>query len=164
MMDKSYTIVTTLDSEQLDRDLTPILAELVTLEPGNKQHPTVRQLFDWLVNPQRTSEEYIYVLGELAERVFSVMEEHFSEYMRDGMDFPYLCVTAAEALAVRCPVLKGPWEEAAWTLISTTFRIHLDDPTVLRASERLTAWIIHVIVDPDICPNSSLRFERLELL
>ena len=36
---------------EVDRELTPIIAELATLEPGNDQHPTARQLFNWLVDP-----------------------------------------------------------------------------------------------------------------
>lgn len=167
MLDKISMTVGTPDRTQLNRKLTPILAELVTLKPGNEQHPVVTQLFNLLVDPQLTGEEYTYIIGELAEEVFRVMEQHFPDYMYDKVCFPYLCVTASEALAVRCPVLEGLWEEAAWTLLVTTYckqpyKFFVSNDLVV--SDRLSAWIIHVIVDADLCPNSYLRLDMLELL
>ena len=87
--------------------LTPILAEMFTLGPGNNHHPAIGQLFNWLIEPQRTGEEFNYAIGELADDVSGVMQEHFTDYLYDEIDLPYLCSTAAEALAVRCHILKG---------------------------------------------------------
>ena len=50
----------------LARELTPIFATLRTLGPGNDHHPAVRQLFNWLADPQRTGEEFHYVIREVA--------------------------------------------------------------------------------------------------
>ena len=62
------------------------------LESGNDQHPAIRQLFNWLVDPDRTGEEFTYVIGELADNVaYDVRDE--------GEDHMYLCITAARALA-----------------------------------------------------------------
>ena len=100
LIKSSATVDGTTDWDELDRELTPILTELVTLGPCNDQHPSVRQFFDYLMNPKCTGEEFSYVIGELA---FEVSGESM-----------YLTKVAAETLAVRSPVLTGSWEVVAW--------------------------------------------------
>ncbi|CAL4111070.1 unnamed protein product [Meganyctiphanes norvegica] len=159
------TSVITSDWTELDKELTPILAELVTLGPGNDQHPAVRDLFNWLVNSQHTGEEFAYVIGELVYKVCMIMEEHFFEYVYDIGYCTSLCKTASEALAMKCPVLEDSWELAAWALVMLIDNNHNKyDHDYSVASDCLTAWIIHVIGDPDICPNPYLRLELMILL
>ena len=124
----------------IDKELTPILAELLTLGPRCEDHPTFRQLFDWLVHPQRTLEEFNYVVGPLGHHVYLVMCEHFSKYMynRSCRYSVYLGQAAAEALAVKCPILEGPWEHAAWLVVRILRYYDLGG----LPSDRLTAWII----------------------
>ena len=110
LIKSSATVVGTTDWDELDRELT--------LGPGNDQHPSVRQLFDYLMNPKCTGEEFSYVIGELA---FEVSGESM-----------YLTKVAAETLAVRSPVLNGfvgggcldpalrksiQWETGVWCCI-----------------------------------------------
>ncbi|CAL4115480.1 unnamed protein product [Meganyctiphanes norvegica] len=164
-LDKKSVTVYTPDRIELDKELTPILAELVTLGPGKDQHTAARNLFNWLVNSQRTGEEFSYVIGELVYEVSAIMEEHFLEYVyREGY-CTSLCKVAAEALAMKCPVLEGSWEQAAWALVMLIDIKHNQfDYDYSAASNYLCAWIIHVIGDPDICPNTYLRFELMILL
>ena len=66
----------------IDKELTPILTELfLTLGPRIENHPTIRQLVNWLVHPQRTVDEFNYVVGPLGHHVYMVMCEHFYDYI-----------------------------------------------------------------------------------
>ncbi|CAL4085527.1 unnamed protein product [Meganyctiphanes norvegica] len=134
----------------LDKELRPILTDLVKLGPGNEKHPSVIQLFNWLVDPHHTGEEFTYVIGPLAKNVYNLVH------------CPYLGKVAAEALAVRCPVLAGFWEQAVWLLISLNSSYSKD--VYGAASDQLSFWIIYVIGDPDICPNPYLRYELMILI
>ena len=133
-------MIGTLDRVELAMELTPILTELVNLQPGNYQHPAVRQLSEWLEDPQRTGEEFTYVIGELAEAVSCDMgkEDQDEVYLR------YLGKVASEALVVKCPILKDSWEEAAWVVLylcdNYFFWENFDKQDY--ASERLSNWII----------------------
>lgn len=166
MADRLSSPVGTPAMAEVDRELTPLLAELLTLGPGNDQHTCVRQLFNWLVDPHHTAEEFSYVIGPLERHVYGIMEGHFKQYVYatdTNIDCSvYLCKIAAEALAVRCPVLEGPWETVAWfvTRLSNDYFSH--DYGV--ASDRLSIWVISVIGDPDLCPRSYLRIELMHLL
>ena len=151
-----------MDKTRLDRALTPILAELVTIEAGNYQHPTVRQLFNWLVDPQITGEEFTYIIGKLAWDVNDIMEEHFPDYMYGHENKMYLCTVAAEALAWRSPVLEGVWELAAWTLVMVIDLWH--DPEDKVSVDQISTWVLNVIGDSTMCPNPSLRYEFIILL
>ena len=123
------------------------------LESGNNQHPAVRQLFNWLVNPDRTGKEFTYVIGELADNVaYDVLDA--------DEDHMYLCITAAQAMAVKYHVLEGAWEQAAWTLLIVAGSRHHGSIS----SDYLSDWIIYLITDPDICPNPHLRYECIGLL
>ena len=101
---------------EMVREMTPILTELLSLGPGNDSHPVVLELSNWLQDPQRTGEQFTYVIGDLANEI---MHEH-----GEG-DCMYLVKAAAEALTVRCPVLKGSWEEAAWLLLFLGLIFHI---------------------------------------
>ena len=152
------TTVDSIDRAELDRELTPILAEVLMLKSGNDHHPAIRQLFHWLTDPGRTGEEFTYVIGELADNVADDVRAEEGEPEEE--DHMYLCITAAQALAVKCPVLEGAWEQAAWTLLIVAGTRHHGSIS----SEHLSAWIIYVITDPQICPNPYLRYECLGLL
>ena len=157
--------VGTLAMAEVDRELIPIIAELATLGPGNDQHPTVRQLFNWLADPQRTAKEFIYVLGPLELHVCSIMVDHFNQYVSVDTEETtcciYLCKVAAEALAARCPVLEGSWETAAWYVEASNCNYLSSDYGF--ASDRFSSWIINIIGDPDLCPNSYLRWNLINL-
>ena len=90
-----------MDRSKVTKELTPILKELAALSTlgKHKEQPiAVGQLYNWLVDPHRTGEEFTYAIGPLADEVYG-----------DRIcAFPYLCITAANALAFRCPVLEGP--------------------------------------------------------
>ena len=145
----------------LARELTPIFATLRTLGPGNDHHPAVRQLFNWLADPQRTGDEFTYVISEVADDAFYVMEDHFPDYVYMEGHCMYTYLIVAQALAAKCPVLEGSWEEAAWTLVMNTENRNYSN---LSCDPRLSAWTIHVIGDPDICPNPYLKYELIKLL
>ncbi|CAL4115474.1 unnamed protein product [Meganyctiphanes norvegica] len=164
-LDNMSVTVVTSDKTELNRELTPIIAELVTLGPGNDQHPAVRYLFNWFLNSQRTGEEFAYVIGELVYEVSMIMEKHFREYVYHVGYCTSLCKVAAESLAMKCPVLEGSWEHAAWALVMLIdIKHNLFDYNYSAASKCLLSWIIHVIGDPVICPNPYLRFELMVLL
>ena len=67
--------------KELDRAMTPILAELMTLGPESNNHPTVRQFSTWLIDAQRTGEEIHHVIGPLQHQVRTVMLDHFEDYV-----------------------------------------------------------------------------------
>ena len=150
LFENSSAKVDTINRVELDRELSPILAELVTLGPGNDQHPTLKQVSKWLVNPDRTGEEFTYVISEVADDAFYVMEDHFPDYVYMEGHCMYTYLIVAQALAAKCPVLEGSWEEAAWTLVMNTENRNYSN---LSCDPRLSAWTIHVIGDSDICPN-----------
>ena len=149
------------DMAEIDRELTPLLAELLTLGPRQENHPSVRQLFHWLVHPTRTVDEFNYVVGPLSHHVYIVMCDHFYSYMHKRMfRYPIYCgQAAAEALSVKSPVLEGPWEHSAWLLVRL---LRYYDQGGL-PSDRLNDWIIQVIGDDNLCPNAYLRIELMFL-
>ena len=68
----------------------------------------------------------------------------------------YLGLVAAEALALRNPVLVGPWEEAAWFVVWLNNE-YSKEYNYGYASDILSEWIIRIIGDPVLCPNNTLR-------
>ena len=103
--DKINTTHKVPDTTELNREVTPILEELMTLGPDNDQHPCVRQLSKWLEDPQRSGEEFSYVIGKLAHEV---MGYRYSNYLGK---------LAAEALAGKCLIIEDSWEEVAWIVL-----------------------------------------------
>ena len=77
----SYAGYCTPDRPELDRELVPILAELETLGPGNNHHPSTRKIYNWLVDPQRTGDDFTYVIGELGHGVSCLMEDRFTKHL-----------------------------------------------------------------------------------
>ena len=155
-----------------DRELTPILAELTTLQPGNHDHPVRNQLFNWLVEPHRTVEEFLYASIILREHVYDIMDTHFKHYLVEGTEIA-ISKIALEALAVICPTLKGPWEQVTWFLAGLydwfdypieRFKFGYPIDIYGPASKHLTNWLILIIGDSDLCPNIYLRFALLRLL
>ncbi|CAL4064023.1 unnamed protein product [Meganyctiphanes norvegica] len=168
LMDSMSATVGTPAKAILDREMTPILAELMTLK--NKNHSAFEQLFKWLVDPQRTGEEFYYIIGPLRQHVAKIMQEHFRQYV---FNVDCLIKVAMEALAVKCPTLEGPWELAAWTLVSESelyYKVwELESGLFTKedfgpVSDHFSNWIICVIGDPDLCPNPYLRIELVSLL
>lgn len=103
----------------------------------------------------------------LQTHVIGIMEEYFSQYLVcDAVicnDISiYLGIAAVEALATRSHVLVGPWETLAWlALVSNYFY----KPGINNfASDVFSNWLINVIGDIHLCPNSHLRFQLLYLL
>ena len=153
--------VGTPEMADIDRELTPILTELMTLGPYSENHPSVRQLLNWFLQPQCTVSEINYVIGPLGHHVYLVMCDHFYDYMyKRQFRYPiYLGQAAAEALAVKCPILKGPWEHTAWLVVRLLRYYDLGG----LPSDHLTAWIIRMVGDSKICPNAYLRIELMFL-
>ena len=86
--------VISLDRIALERELTPILTQLLTLAEGNYQDPVINQFFKWLLDTKCTGEEFNYVIGDLAH---SIAEDE---------NHVYLCIVAAQALSVKSPILE----------------------------------------------------------
>lgn len=138
----------------IEDTLTPTLEEVVALGPGNYQrHPAISKLFKWLVDPQRTVHEFNYVVGPLGQYTF----EYYGRFKN-----LYLGLVAAEALAVRNPILDGPWKHTAWFVVwlNSEFCKEYNYGT---ASDNLSDWIIRMMGDPDICPNPYLRLEFMSM-
>ena len=70
LLDNVSSIVKTSDMSELNREMSPILTELLKLEPGNFNHPSVKHVFNWLVDPKRTGEEFSYVVGPLHHHLY----------------------------------------------------------------------------------------------
>ena len=94
----------------LEREMTPILAEVCTLGPGEHEHSAVKELCNWFEYSQRTVEEFNYVIGPLLNHVHDDID-HFESY------FDNLGKFALEFLAIKRPILEGPWELSAWILV-----------------------------------------------
>ena len=152
-----HTPVGTPATTDIDRELTPLLAKLMTLGPQSENHPVFRQLLKWMVNPQHTANDINYVIGPLGAHV-----EKFYNICNDPLFFfVYLGQAAAEALALKSPILEGPWEHTAW-LVVYLLRLYDKDRGGL-LSDHLTAWIIRMIGDSNLCPNPHLRIELMFL-
>ena len=139
---------------ELDREMIPILTEVATLECRNKDHPKIKQLYKWLLVPQRTAQEFCYVIGPLIQHVVKSQRNAF---------YYYVSSVAAEAIAMRCPVLEGPWEEAAW-ILAIYGRLNSVYERFNDISSHVGTWLTSVIGDPDLCPNPYLRIELISLL
>ena len=155
-------VISVMDRSDINRELTPLLIDLVTLDLGNDEHPSVKKLFNYLVDPDRTGDDFAYVIGDLASEV---IEKHFPIYVYED-DGPciYLAKIAAEALAIKCPVLVGAWEAAALKVLQLWYcRNLLVFFRMYVLSNHFGGWLIHVIGDSDICPNPCLRLEFMAL-
>ena len=71
-------------------------------------------------------------------------------------------MVAAEALAVRNPVLEGPWEYAAWFVVFLNSK-YCKEYNYGIPSDNLIDWLIRVIGDPALCPDHSLRLELMNM-
>ncbi|CAL4173119.1 unnamed protein product [Meganyctiphanes norvegica] len=106
-------------------------------------------LYEWLTESARTVEQFKYVV------------DNNRQHLRLENSFIHLLGTVAEAMVTRCPVLEGAWEPVAVSVFyPLATRVHdLYRPT----SSRLSAWIIQVVVEPDLCPSLGLRLQMLLL-
>ena len=85
----------------------------MTLEPGNKDHPTIKQVFNWLMDKECTELEWRYLIGPLQKHVSDIMD-YFLYDGRYGFKYHshiafglHIGELVAEAIAIKCPVLKG---------------------------------------------------------
>ena len=144
--------------KELDRAMTPILADLMTLGPESNNHPSVRQFSTWLIDAQRTGEDIHHVIGPLQHQVRTVMLDHFEDSMYQdisgGCD-KYIGKVAAEFLVVKNPVLEGIWGQVAWTLTTTHSTCYINE--MKQESSRLRTWMINVVADEERCPTPNLR-------
>ena len=99
--------ISTLDMVEVDRAMTPIIAEMLRLETdkdmlhlgtGNNLHPVVSQLSKWLQNPHRTGKEFTSIIEDLACKVMG--KRYSSIWM-------YLVKVESELLVARCPKVEG---------------------------------------------------------
>ncbi|CAL4120406.1 unnamed protein product [Meganyctiphanes norvegica] len=138
--------------EKLNIEIRPVLENLSVSEPGENRETAVSQLSVWLNDTKRTGEEFSYVVGPLGVQV--------CDYMTGNIIFYELVYEVAEALAVKCPVLEGPWEHAAWFIIHLKNTLVLDFGTV---SKDLSEWIIGMMGHSGMCPSPYLRQEFLKI-
>ena len=169
-----------MDIQRLDKELMPVIAQLMGLSPDqcDEHNPSVIWLRVWLSKPQRTVEEFLYVVHHLQEKVLSLVEAYYygtddravEEFcMITGLQHDHACKlfdlyqedkavcvikTAAEALSVHSPVLEGKWEKVAWYIFGYLSKYYeMYGP----GSSKLSNWIIRVVGDPMMCPDLSLR-------
>ena len=141
-----------LSMEALDKELMPVLAEVMELNKhyeGMDDHPSVQWLFKWFSLPERTADEFYYVVGSLLDKI--------THYARG--EAIYVLRAAAEALAVRCPVLDGRWDDVAWVIAGDLGE--WKNKSYGQGSSRLSNWIIRVVGDPKLCPSPCLRLRML---
>ena len=183
---KSVDDLRKTEFSKLDRMLMPLIAQVMTLKPGNDNHPYVSRLCKWLSKPQVNVDMFLYVVGRLHSRVFHLMHDYkyfkreqvieefcnivgwhpdvdipmlFEKYTEEGG--AYVFRAAAEAMAIRDPVLEDRWVKVAYTLcrqLSGSYNKKFGF-----CSNRFSNWIIRVIGDSKLCPSTDLR-EQLILL
>ena len=127
---KNTEVLDTSNFSDLDKDLMPLLAQVMTLRPLNDHHPNFIRLCKWLSRPQLGVDVFLYVVGPLQERVMRLLEDYkyrnqgqalqdfcdivgwqshvdipeiFAKYTEDGA--VYVLKAAAEAMAVRRPYM-----------------------------------------------------------
>ena len=146
-MSRSEESISKTEKSHINRELSPVLANLMTMKKRSDQHPAVRQFFKWLADPQRTSEEFSYVIENLPDDVAMFMKEHFPKYLYEDHYWMYLCTVTAQALGVTFPVVNGTMTRPAWTLVMVTQ--DKNDGFHRVAGAHLSAWIISVNGSPD---------------
>lgn len=150
---------------EINKQLLPDLLTLTMLRPRMDQHSAVKKLFKWMLDPQRSADEFLYVIGPLGKSAWDIMEDinygYYIQYKNIGYSM-YLAKVAAEALAVQCPILDGPWEHVMW-LVLAFFGSYRTDIYGF-PSDCLSAWIIRVIGDSNLCPIPHLRIDLIHLL
>ena len=118
----SASVRTPAESD-LHREMIPILIELLTLESWRSDHPTVKYLYNHLVDQLCTGEEFCYIIEPLHKHVEDIMNNNFKSYVYDTYNGVFKKVNshlgrvAAEAIAIKCPILEGPWEHVAWLIV-----------------------------------------------
>ena len=162
MLDDMSSSVNSPAMEDIYREMSPILTELLKLKPGNNNHPTVKNLFNWLVDPKRTGEEFSYVVGPLQHHLAEVLDEIDEDYGNCYDDGSYIGKMGLEAMSIICPILDGHWEKAAFFLAQENCCYSQKKQGAV--SDRLSSWIIQVIGNSDICPNLNLRIKLMSLL
>ena len=73
MLAKLSAPVGTSNMAHVDREVIPLIAELLTQGPDNANPPIIVEIFNWLVDPKITGEEFSYVIGPLEHHVFNIM-------------------------------------------------------------------------------------------
>ncbi|CAL4130167.1 unnamed protein product, partial [Meganyctiphanes norvegica] len=144
-------------AEELIREVTPLLERVAVLGPGDHEDPAVRQLFEWLADPERTVDEFNYIVGPLRLKVYH--DTSAWGLRRDRLDL-YMGIQAAEALAVRTPVLVGQWEHAAWLVVQTMENLAFLEGT---PSLCLSDYVIRMMGDTEFCPNPYLRLQFVRI-
>lgn len=138
--------------EEMENKLSFAVEEMVALGPGHYQrHPSITKVFKWLVDPKCTPQEFNYFVGPLCNYKF-----HYSGRFKNL----YLGLIAAEALAVKDPILDGHWEQAAWFVVWLNSE-YCKEYNYGAVSDNLSHWMIRIMGDPDRCPNPSLRLELM---
>ncbi|CAL4075046.1 unnamed protein product, partial [Meganyctiphanes norvegica] len=163
-IDLAYAVSLDEPLASLERELTPVLAQLMTLPPRNDHHPDVVWLYKWLAHPERSVEEFKHVVGKLQENVRLVMTRQFERYTENGCggNSFYVARAGLEALASRCPVLEGPWEQVTKDILSV-YDYTKSGGWYGPGSNKLNDWIIRIVADSALCPNPELRLQLLDL-
>ena len=133
---------------------------------NNQQHPSVLQLSSWLMDPQCTGENFLYIFSKLGQHVgdrielpdeIDVWDIRIDWYVRS------MAKIAIEVLATSCPIMEGPWELATWSILNYYLGsfgwFNHDDQGLL--SEHACTWIFRVISDANLCPSDELRMELI---
>ncbi|CAL4246154.1 unnamed protein product [Meganyctiphanes norvegica] len=152
-----------LHKEMVDRKVTPILAQLLTIPPGIVHHHDMLWLYNWLADPECSVEDFIYVNGDLGFDVMITMNRLFKSYVHGSGSINKSRIVI-EALAVRCRVIEGPWERLAWSVIDSLESYSAEQHAEYgHGSSKLSNWVIRNVGDSELCPNPNLRHKMLLL-
>ena len=69
---------------------------------------------------------------------------------------------AAEAIAIKYPILEGPWEHVAWLIVEENIGYSKAKRDIM--SDNFIAWIMDMMSDSELCPNVHLKVGLMDLL
>ena len=116
------------------------LTPLMNMLPEDEDYPEIVWVRKWFIEPEINEEETKYLPQ-------------------------YIVKATAEALASQCQVVNVFWESVCFSLLPV-FKQCFEVNNFLKfgfVSKRFNAWIIRVVGDPKMCPNSDLRLQMLLL-
>lgn len=152
---------------RITRNIWPTLQYAGAVDHYYYEHHSIKRLVDYLLELYHRVEEFKYFVGPLTCDVFTENEYVADYYNVEGLEglffrCPiYLVLATVEVLALKNPILEGPWEQVAWmiTMISNKFCNDIKVYNKGRLSRCISKWIIQVMGDVDLCPNLYLKLE-----
>lgn len=176
----------------IEYEVSPVLARVLMLPPGNDRHPDVVWIFNWLAETERISEEFLYVVIDLRQALqrtidlwvyknnqvsMEILDEYVMPLPTDRyQSFPIVRRHLAKLLNKNGKqghfyVIKAAAEALAArnsVLVGTSMRAGSLTYLQLKGSrfvplDMLSNWIIQVVGDPTLCPDIHMRFRMLQL-